>query len=275
MPRCIIGTMHTHTTLFSQLLASLNVAADRPSVTVPQDWLQGRTVYGGLAAALCLQACQKTFPGLPPLRAAQFAFIGPAMDRLDFDCSKLREGKSTAFVGVDLSSRGDLAARALFCFGQGRASALSYANLPAPAAPPPEHCELFIPAQQTIVAFAQHFDWRLAGGARPISGNAEPEMLLWVRHREGGLPPSAVPLLALADAPPPAALVRFPAPAPISTITWSLEVLDETLATDDGWWLIRTSAQTIRDGYSSQAMTVWNTRRSPVLAARQSVAIFI
>ena len=99
-------------------------------------------------------------------------------------------------------------------------------------------------------------------------------MLLWVRHLDSELLPTAVSLLALADAPPPAAMVCFTAPAPISTMTWSLELLDETVSTDDGWWLIRTSAQTIRGGYSSQAMTVWNSRRMPVLAARQGVAIF-
>jgi len=261
-------------TSFSQLLEALRRPGERPRLTVPEDWLQGRTVYGGLAAALCLEACQRVLSNPPSLRAAQFAFVGPASGQLEFSCTTLRRGKSTVFAGVDLTAETGLATRATFCFGLARASALSYTNLAAPPVAGPERCAPFISAEAPTLAFVQHFDWRLAGGAPPMTAGADPEMLLWVRHRENGLPSSATSLLAVADAPPPAALVRFTSPAPISTMTWSLEVLDETISTDDGWWLIRTSAQTIGAGYSSQAMTVWNARRMPILAARQSVAIF-
>jgi len=266
--------MGGNTTSFSDLLAALRKPALRPSITVPADWLQGRTVYGGLSAALCLEACQLALSSPPPLRAAQFAFVGPATGRLEFACTTLRRGKSTVFAGVDLNTDSGLATRATFCFGLARASVLSYANLAAPTVAAPERCAPFIGADPATLAFVQHFDWRLAGGSRPMTPGADPDMLLWVRLREDDLPPSAVSLLALADAPPPAALVCFPAPAPISTMTWSVEVLDECVTTDDGWWLIRTAAQTIRAGYSSQAMTIWNARGLPVLAARQSVAIF-
>lgn len=267
--------MDKHNTSFLKLLQALRETAERPRVTVPEDWLQGRTVYGGLAAALCLEACQLAIPGPPPLRAAQFAFVGPASGRLEFDCTTLRRGKSTVFAGVDLTTHHGLATRAIFCFGSARSSVLSYANLVAPEVADANDCAPFFAALPAVLSFAQHFEWRFAGGARPLTADAEPDMLLWVRHRDNELMPSMASLLALADAPPPAAMVRFAAPALISTMTWSLEVLDDTVATQDGWWLIRTSAQTIRDGYSSQAMTVWNTRRMPVLAARQSVAVFV
>lgn len=261
-------------TSFSQLLEALRKSAERPRLIVPEDWLQGRTLYGGLAAALCLEVCQLALAGPPPLRAAQLAFVGPAAGQLEFSCATLRRGKSTVFAGVDLMAEAGLATRATFCFGLARPSVLSYTNLAAPAVAAPEHCPPFISEKEPALAFVQHFDWRLAGGAPPMTPGADPEMLLWVRHHEDSLPPSAVSLLALADAPPPAALVRFSSPAPISTMTWSLEMLDEAISTDDGWWLIRTSAQTIGAGYSSQAMTVWNAQRLPILAARQSVAIF-
>ena len=266
--------MHRRDTSFSNLLQALRQSTERPSLTVPRDWLQGRTIYGGLAAALCLEACQRVISTPGPLRAAQFAFVGPASGRLEFDCTTLRQGKSTVFAGVDLITHHGLATRAIFCFGSARSSALSYADLAAPEVVNAEQCAPFFTALPPTLTFAQHFDWRFAGGARPLTADAEPEMLLWVRHCDKELVPSMVSLLALADAPPPAAMVRFTTPALISTMTWSLEVLDDTVATDDGWWLIKTSAQTIRDGYSSQAMTVWNSRRTPVLAARQSVAVF-
>ena len=45
--------------------------------TVPDNWLQGRTAYGGFSAALALHAAQKSDLDLPPLRSAQVSFIGP------------------------------------------------------------------------------------------------------------------------------------------------------------------------------------------------------
>jgi hypothetical protein len=33
---------------------------------VAENWLQGRTLYGGLTAALCLEGALSAFPELPP-----------------------------------------------------------------------------------------------------------------------------------------------------------------------------------------------------------------
>ena len=101
-------------------------------------------------------------------------------------------------------------------------------------------------------------------------------MTLWLRHVDPDLKPSMVALLALADATPPATLVLFEKPAPISTMTWTVDVAAETISTDDeGWWLVRTSAEYAGDGYSGQKMGVWNAAGDPVLLARQNVAVFV
>jgi len=76
-----------------------------------------------------------------------------------------------------------------------------------------------------------------------------------MRGCEKQLPASLVSLLALAKARSCAAMVRFAARALISTMTWRLEVLDETVGTEAASWLIRTSAQMVRDSYSSQPKT--------------------
>src|SRR6516225_10431901 len=89
-------------TNFSQMIAALERPADHFTIALPSDWLQGRTAYGGLSAALCLQATLRTFPDLPPLRSAQFSFIGPATGALRVTANMLRQGKSTAFTSADL-----------------------------------------------------------------------------------------------------------------------------------------------------------------------------
>lgn len=262
-------------TSFSELLASIAPDSDGSSVTVSDNWLQGRTVYGGLAGALCVEGARRYLEDLPPLRSAQFAFVGPATGRLHIRPTLLRRGKSTAFIGVDLIGEAGLATRATLCFGAARASSLDHPAPPAGKIPPPMACEDFFRHAPAELGFAQHFDGRLAQGAMPFSRVGEPDVTLWLRHRDDSLKPSMVALLALADAPPPASFVLFEKPAPISTMTWSLDVLTDDLATDDGWWLVRTAADHIANGYSGQTMGIWNARGAPVLAARQNVAVFI
>ncbi len=262
-------------TEFTDLVQGIRSEGDAFVVTVTDDWLQGRTVYGGLGAALCLEAAHRATPDLPPLRSAQFSFIGPATGQLRMQPSTLRRGKSAVYVGCDLSGEAGLATRAILCFGAARASKVAHVAMPAPVVTSPGDYPSFFEFAPPTLAFVQHFDGRLAGGHFPLTRSGEPTMTFWLRHRDPALTPSIVSLLALADAPPPAALVQFPQFAPISTMTWSIDVLTDKIATDDGWWLVRTEAQTIADGYSSQEMTIWNANGVPTLAARQTIAVFI
>ena len=79
----------------------------------------------------------------------------------------------------------------------------------------------------------------------------------------------------LADAPPPAAMSMFTQPGRISSMTWMAEFLTETITTDARWFLARHTAQTVRNGYSSQQMLMWNRAGEPVMIGRQTIAVFV
>lgn len=259
---------------FADLMGSLVRVGDGWTVSVGADWLQGRTLYGGLSSALCFEAATRQFEGLPPLRAAQLAYAGPASGELKIRVEEMRCGKSTAFIGVDLIGDAGLATRAIFCFGAARASSVTHSAVPQLAVPPPDKSKPFFDGTPPL-NFMQHFEWRRAGGHLPLSRASDPTMLIWLRHRDAATRPSVSSLLALADAPPPAAIVLFDKFAPISTMTWSIDLHTDSIATDDGWFLVRTTADTVSDGYSGQAMTVWNAAGEPLMSSRQSVAVFI
>jgi hypothetical protein len=126
--------------------------------------------------------------------------------------------------------------------------------------------------------FAAQFDMLRAGGHAPLSRAAEPGLLVWFRHRDPAARHGLLGLIALADALPPAAFSMFSAPAPISTITWSIDILDADAAYGgggEGWHLMHSRGDQAADGYTSQEMIVWNDAGIPVLAARQVVAIFV
>jgi len=259
-------------TPLSTLLASLEHHGEECHVHIPPDWQQGRTTYGGLTAALCVEAAHRTVPHLPPLRSAQFTFAGPAGGDVRMGTTILRRGKSTVFVSVDLTGSHGLATHATLSFAAERSSNLNYRHLPMPQVIPPESCNDFFSTHGPT--FSQHFDYLNEGGASPMSSSKTPEYLIWLRHRDANASTGAAALVALADAPPPAAMAMFEASAPISTMTWSLDLFAAEEAGSAPWRLIRSTAELTGHGYSSQAMTMWTASGEPLLVARQNIAVF-
>ena len=261
-------------TKFSEMLDRLERGEDGWTVAISDDWLQGRTVYGGLAAALCLEACGRELADLPPLRSAQFAYVGPATGRLRIRPTLLRQGKSAVFVRVELLGELGLATHATFCLAANRSSSLVHDSTVRPSPRRLDECPTVFDRAPQSLAFIQHFDARLAAGYPPFSG-AAPDMTIWARHRDTAAPSSLTSLIAIADTPPPAAFVLAKQPGPMSTMTWSVDALSTKLKTSEGWWLVRANAETAGDGYSSQSMTVWSADGTPVLASRQTCALFL
>ncbi len=260
-------------TRYTDLVAAIVATDTGYAAHVSDDWKQGRTTYGGLSAALCVEGALRAFPEAPPLRSAQFAFIGPAAGELTIQARALRQGKSTLFAAVDLIGEQGIATHGTLTFGAARSSAVSHVDVPCPAVAPPQDCEFFFPGGNGGPSFAGQFEVRMAGGTRPLSG-AAPEYLLWIRHRDPAAT-SLSALVALADMPPPPAMVLFPTFGPISTMTWALDVVGLPGADDDGWRLMRTRAETVGDGYSTQEMHLWDAQGRPLILARQNVAIFV
>jgi acyl-CoA thioesterase len=260
---------------YTELLASIAASgAGARSTAIPDGWMQGRTAYGGLTAALCLEAALPFASGLP-IRTAQIAFVGPVNGTVTCQPVLLRQGKNTVFVSVRMTGEEGILAEAIFTFGAARSSELDFMHLPAPDVPPPEKSGKYFRKEGQGPAFAAQFDVLLAGGSPPMSGAADADVSIWMRHRDSGTHNNAVALLALADAPPPAAMSMFTAPGRISSMTWMAEFLAEEITTEERWFLARHTAQTARNGYSSQQMLLWNRAGEPVMIGRQTIAVFV
>ncbi|MEZ5946223.1 MAG: thioesterase family protein [Hyphomonas sp.] len=242
-------------------------------VTVPEDWMQGRTTYGGLTAALSLKAALP-LAGDRPIRSAQVAFVGPSSGELVSVPTLLREGKNTAFISVRMTGAEGVVAECIFAFGAARDSALDFSYMKAPEVTAPDETPAFFSDDRRRPAFSRHFNVRLARGGPPLSGATSGEIALWLRHKDMQAPMDAVSVLALADTPPPAAMSMLSQPAKISSMTWMAEFLTDRITTQDGWFLAQHIAQTARQGYSSQAMRLWNAKGEPVMVGRQTIAVF-
>ena len=236
------------------------------------DWRQGRTLYGGLSAALCYAACERLVPSLPPLRSAQIAFVGPSAGEATLVPTILRQGKSVTFMACDLIADGVVATRTLFAFGGERESAFAIEAPSAPVVPRPDTCTSMFGDRRP--AFAQHFDMRTAAGSRPVTGANEGDMVVWVKHLDADAPRNLVSLVAMADALPPASMPRLTGPAAISSMTWHFDVADPARFDAAGWMLMRSTDDAVGHGYSGQSMAMWDEAGRPILLGRQSVAVF-
>ncbi len=237
--------------------------------TIPDTWLQGRTSYGGLSAALALHVAQLVEPDLPPLRSALVAFIGPLSGEITIRASKLRRGRNAAFLQADVESEAGLGLRATFVFMSAVESQVDYQVGSPPDFPRPGPDDTTYKGANSTF-FIQNFELL----DRRDATVGPTEWLRWVRLQErDGLDPM-VELVAIADCLPPAALKLVGGPAPCSSMTWQLNILGPQPQTTDGWWLLRTSADFAKGGSSSQEMMIWNADGQPIAEQMQSVAIF-
>ena len=250
-----------------QVIAGMEREGDVFDAALPDCWMQGRTAYGGASAALALAAAQAAFPDLPPLRSAQVAFAGPLGRALEIRPTLLRRGRSAGFVRVDVLSEGALGLSATLLFAAERPSGISHP--PAPLTPVPVHGTPIVGPPD--IAFVHNFDHAEAG----VRTTGEARVRRWARIKDRSDLTPALELVAIADVLPPPALLLASRPGPISTMTWQLDLLAPTPATQDGWWLLSAEATSAENGFSSQAMAVWNASGQAVAAAKQSVALFL
>jgi acyl-CoA thioesterase len=233
----------------------------------PANWLQGRTIYGGLSVALALQAALRDGPAaLLPLKSAQIVFVGPASTALTFKTSMLRQGKSTTCISVDCMSAAGVALRVLFIFADPRPSKIQQDFNQFPAVKGPESYQ-----RPGVVAQApaslSNFELRFAGKSLPVSGSDHPQLMAWVRHLDASGVNPTVALLALGDSLPLAVMASFTEFAPISSTTWTLDMAQPVTAGE--WFLLRSTSRRASDGYSFQTMESGTSRGNWFSQARR------
>lgn len=238
--------------------------------TIPANWLQGRTSYGGLSTALAYHCARLSVEEAPPLRSAQVAFVGPMNGDVEIRCDLLRRGRNTAFVEARILSADGVGFAGTFIFMNPRRSSIEFADIPAPDAGP-------VPSPEDIrhgptEFFTSNMDY---SGKRLVLGEGKPVLEGWQRITERSGLDSMTELLCIGDGLPPAAMGLMTEPGMVSSMNWQVNLLTAEPETVDGWWYLQSRAHHAHDGASSQHMTVWNQRLEPVMEATQSVALFV
>jgi acyl-CoA thioesterase len=266
---------------FDTMLAPL---ASGDDVTVAPTWGQGRATFGGLVAALLyrraaavLLARGENLAQKPP-RSLTFSLIAPlAPGAARVEVQVLRAGKSVIQLEARIVQDAQVVAVMLASFGASRASEVIITPDTAPLFGTPESLKAFPFIAGITPDFSQHFEFRWAVGEIPFTTRATTgDMGGWVRFRQPVQGFDVAHLLGLVDAWPPAVMPMFSRPAPISTLSWTIEFTDAAMPEGDSPF-VQYLAQTdfSAQGYAHIHSRTWRADGTLLAIGRQTVALFI
>jgi len=268
----------------SALLAARRHDGDRVAFEVPDDWLQGRTSFGGLVSVFAAQAMRDAagadWPADVALRALQTNFIAPVeAGPVEVRVEVLRAGRNVRQVEARVQQRGETASLVVGVYGAGRETQLAThaPQRPAPAHTPDEIAQIvFRPG--VFPNFSQHLDMRWSVGAPPfagVAGSQEASIHLRLLDADAATLPAELLTVLLSDASPTPVLSQLDRPVPASSVSWSLELrplpADEPLA---GWWRADTRALAASGGYVNQQSMLWSPSGALAALAYQVVTVY-
>lgn len=254
---------------FDEILAQVTDSAAQ----IPDGWGQGRACFGGLVAAV-LYAPLGRLINDRPVRSLTVSFVGPvAPGPTVVETEILRTGKSVTQAMSRLRQGDATLAVMLASFGTARASEISVASAAPPHGKGPEEGMAMPRVKGLVPDFTLHFDFRWTEGDPPFTKSDRGLIGGWVRFAEKPQNEGVEALLALVDAWPPAVLPMYPRPAPGSSLTWTIEFLQDGPFTGD-WWQYRADTEYAADGYCHAAANLWNDKGEMVAISRQTVAVF-
>lgn len=242
-----------------------------------ESWYQGRTIFGGLVAAVLARAAEDAVddPDRMP-RSLTVQFTAPVVHGDAVASVEVaRAGKYVTQVAGRLEQDGRVVAMVLGSFGAGREHALRFHDAPMPRVPPFESLTP-MPSVPVAPAFTQHVEFRYGIGGLPFSGAPAPELGGWCRLRPPA-PPDLTTMCALLDAWPPPALSMMREPTPGATIDLTYHFtspLPLPGVADETPYLFRYRSPTIADGYAEQLGELWLPDGTLVGRVRELAAVF-
>ncbi|GGA07887.1 acyl-CoA thioesterase [Dyella caseinilytica] len=258
---------------FSEVLNSVRRDGDAWIASISEDWLQGRSAFGGLQAALAVQVMRDLVPENVPLRSLQVTFVAPIpAGTVRMAAKILRQGKSVTQVEARLLDGDATACVVIGVFGAARESMLRVLPVqPAVQAMATPHVLHYKPG--LLPAFTQHFDARWLQGDIPFSGSKKTTQVVEVGLKDDGVA-DEVQVIAFADFIPPVALSMLDRPAPASSLTWMLELFADSRGLSLQGWRIDAELQAAQAGYTSQQVMLWGPNGEPAALSRQSMVVF-
>ncbi|GAA6134312.1 thioesterase family protein [Oceaniserpentilla sp. 4NH20-0058] len=194
---------------------------------IDDSWAQGRSVFGGLSAAMLLTHVEEnTEFSDRDLRSINIQFCAALVTEEDvhLDFEILASGKSITHIQAKLRQSGKIKTIINCCFANERPSNI-LVNPPTITAEDINNAQKFPFIKGIMPNFIQHIDMRMNSKNMPFSGSQPQTIKGWVSFENHEDPLCDSAIIALIDAWPPATLSLLNSPAPSSSVTWNIEFI--------------------------------------------------
>lgn len=240
---------------------------------MPEGWMQGRSIFGGVtAAAATALAYRHLDDPARSLRTISTQLLAPVVPGPVVGVAKtLRSGKNVTFCEVRLSQGDTEVLVAQLVFARPRDTKLAVAGRPCPETADVDTLADLPYVPGVVPEFTQNAQMRWADGAPPFTRATQARFVARYRYR--------VPLadaegaLALLDTFPAPSLSMLSAPAPASTVSWTAHLL-RTPVQSDGWYTFAYETVAGADGFHTIAGHLWDPDGNLVGYSEQLVVVF-
>jgi acyl-CoA thioesterase len=250
---------------------------DRAQLSIPKEWAQGRTAYGGLTGALVYSAIRQKVGNDRVLRSFTCNFVGPVVTETGFDIEVevLREGKNvTQVIGKAIQNE-NVCVMVQAAFGVSRESKIEVLNTDRHTMRAPTKADFLPQIPKITPKFLRHIDLARQAGGLPFTGSKESKIDGWMRYTK---PPKALTdahLIALIDGWPPTTLQMLKWPAPASTMSWNIEfVYPHCTFSPKDWFAYQVRTRQATDGYAQTEANIWDPSGRLIAISRQTIAVF-
>lgn len=256
--------------------------SEKTELVFDPSWAQGRSVFGGLTAAVALEHIERLHsPQDQQLRSVQVNFCGPTVTDhpTTFDVIPLSSGRSVTQTMVQLVQDGVVKTQVTAIYAKRRTSDVQVASSTYSI---PTDRNTFQPLpyiDKVTPAFIQHLKLVYDSGNFPFTGSDKTVVSGWMQfsdldvHNDAELSNSA--LLALIDAWPPALLSLLKKPSPASSIGWNVEFIQPNIkisAREELYY--RCEIREACDGYGHTEAYIYNSSGELIALSRQLVGVY-
>lgn len=256
----------------------LNTARTNFQFEIDESWGQGRSVFGGISAALVLEKLEDEFHlNEKDLRSINISFCGAVTvnEPCTIHCQMLSEGKSVMHIQGQLIQDGHVKTHVMACYALSRHSSVSVNSEKVTPVKSFSDSRLMPFIEGLTPNFVQHIDMAHCGNSFPFSGSDSANIFGWMRFKQ---PPETFndsAILALIDAWPPTLLSMLKRPAPASSISWSVEFIQprSDLSKDDILYY-ECYTQQAADGYGHTQAKIYHPNGELIALSRQLVGVY-
>lgn len=261
------------------LLQMLQQIEQQEWVDIPAGWLQGRTLYGGLAAGMMMHKAQTVVNDpAKALLSCSITFVGPIQfAAVKLSAEILRQGKSVTSIEVRLWQEGAVQSILLASFGAGRPSEIQIADdVVAPDYPAVDQLAIMPHTAKVPECFKQcQLAW--AEGHYPFAGQPTPDFGGWFRfdptlHQDRSM--TLADFVILTDIWPPGVLPMLKTVVPASSLTWQLSLVRPIQYQLCDWFKYKVITDSAAAGYAIESAYIWDQNDQLIAISRQTVTVF-